>query len=78
MSVEVFDHFFIGAFGNADFMLGYKLKKFSLIERFEFRSGNAALGAFFGSGFSLSYISAHCADPFLCHSISKLGYSYSG
>ena len=65
VSSEVFDHLFISAFGNTDFMFGNKLQFSAFVEFFELAFGSVTDGALFGSFITFVNIATNGADKFL-------------
>ena len=65
MRVEVFDHFFAGAFCHTYFVFGHECELCLGVKFFEFALGRAADRAFFGSFSSFVYVAADYADKFL-------------
>ncbi len=65
--VEVGAHLVVGIFGDADYVLGYKLEKCCLVEFLELGCGHTTLGTLFGSCVAFMNVAADCTDEFLAH-----------
>ena len=67
MSVEILYHFFVAAFGYADFVLSHERETAFFRKFFELGSRNATHRAFFGSVFAFVNVTTNGANEFLFH-----------